>query len=404
MNEKIIRELENLVIDNPQLDELETLIAEFNIFESMGTVRQELRHSDFLAFLLDPSGKHGLDDIFLKRFLIRVLSVAAEPPISPIAINVTNLSGAIVERETQNIDIVIYDTDSGLICVIENKIFSYEHSDQLNRYLEVARSRFPNATAIIPVFLTPDGIPPEDEDSPYIPLSYGQVADMLDQMRQRQESMLGVDVNTMMRHYVTMLRRHIVSDSDVAELCRQIYKSHKAAIDLIVEHMPDQQQELADQLAGRIAEYPDIAIVRHIKSYVDFVPKEWRYIPEFSVGVGLGSHGPFTITFQFYNSRDRLTLYLTLGPVQTEHEYIREAFFEYANAHPEVFKGCRPKLSKKWTILYKMLMLRSNNYHDASVEDLMAIVNPKLDLFMHDVLPKIQRHLMEIEFNDKSVS
>ena len=33
--------------------------------------------------------------------------------------------------------------------------------------------------------------------------------------------MLGADVNTMMRHYVTMLRRHIVSESDIAELCRQ---------------------------------------------------------------------------------------------------------------------------------------------------------------------------------------
>lgn len=44
--------LEAFVVDNHDLERLEALLAEFNIFEA---VRQELRHSDFLAFLLDPA-------------------------------------------------------------------------------------------------------------------------------------------------------------------------------------------------------------------------------------------------------------------------------------------------------------------------------------------------------------
>lgn len=220
--ETVIRQLEAFVIDNPQLEQLENLVAEFNIFEALGAVRQELRHSDFLAFLLNPTEKHGLGDAFLKQFLTRVLTDADDAPISPITVKFANLSGCVVERETQNIDILLYDDATGLVCVIENKILSSEHNDQLNRYFQIAQNRFPSATAIIPIFLTPDGIPPADENSPYIPFSYGQVSEIIEYVRQAQESMLGADINTMLRHYVMMLRRHVVSDSDIAKLCQQI--------------------------------------------------------------------------------------------------------------------------------------------------------------------------------------
>jgi len=58
--------LEKFIIENIELESLESLLAQFNIFESIRAVNQELRHSDFLSFLLDPSKNHGLGDLFLK--------------------------------------------------------------------------------------------------------------------------------------------------------------------------------------------------------------------------------------------------------------------------------------------------------------------------------------------------
>jgi hypothetical protein len=66
--------LEALVVDNADLERLESLIAQFNIFEAVGVERQELRHSDFLSFLLDPRQSHGLGDSFLRRLLQRRLA------------------------------------------------------------------------------------------------------------------------------------------------------------------------------------------------------------------------------------------------------------------------------------------------------------------------------------------
>lgn len=65
--------LEAFVVDNPELERLEALLAQFNIFEAIGAVRQELRHSDFLAFLLNPQENHGLGDAFIKRLLQKIL-------------------------------------------------------------------------------------------------------------------------------------------------------------------------------------------------------------------------------------------------------------------------------------------------------------------------------------------
>lgn len=398
----LVHALETFVIDNPQLEDLESRIAEFNIFEALGAVRNELRHSDFLAFLLNPSEKHGLGDLFLKRFLTRVLSVADEPPVSPVTIDVVDLSGAVVERESQNIDILIHDASSGLVCVIENKVFSGEHSDQLNRYWNIVQRRFPTAK-IIPVFLTPEGIPPANEDSRYIPFSYAELSALMDRVRQSQESMLGADVNTMIRHYVTMLGRHIVTESEIAELCRQIYRTHKAAIDLIVEHMPDVQQELAEYLWGLIQAERSLAEVRFSKSYINFAPRQWQQVRELNVGLGWAD-SPANISFEFRNGPDHLGLYLLLGRVHPGFEYVREAIFAHADANRNVFVGCRRNLTASWSTLYKMPLLAKHDYEDASVKDLAEIIEPKWRHFLTHVMPQMRDHVMQISFEQPSLT
>jgi hypothetical protein len=59
-----LKALESFLIANRDLERLEALLDRFNILEALGVVRQELRHSDFLAFLMDPKGNHGLGDAF----------------------------------------------------------------------------------------------------------------------------------------------------------------------------------------------------------------------------------------------------------------------------------------------------------------------------------------------------
>ncbi len=205
-----------------------------------------MRHSDFLAFLLNPQENHGLGDVFLKRLLQKIL---VEPrdiivPITPIDLDVWSLDQMLVLRERQNIDILLLDEAHKLATIIENKINISEHSNQLLRYHEQVHQLYPNWN-IIGLYLTSDGESPRGEAREmYLPVDYGLVCKILESLVDNRASTLGPDVVTVIRHYTQMLRRHIVSEFDIAELCRRIYQKHRRALDLIYEHRPDQQASI----------------------------------------------------------------------------------------------------------------------------------------------------------------
>ncbi len=105
-----IKFLEDLIINNPDLEKLESMLDRFNIFEALGAVHQEVRHSDFLAFLLNPQQNHGLGDLFVKRLLQEAISQADfVQPITPIDLDIWDLDDIEVRREWQSIDILILD-------------------------------------------------------------------------------------------------------------------------------------------------------------------------------------------------------------------------------------------------------------------------------------------------------
>src|SRR6476661_6772979 len=92
--------LEDFVLENEDLERLEAQLDRFNIFKAVGAVRQELRHSDFLAFLMDPQQAHGLGVLFVTRLLQRALRefAPAGAGVRPIDLELWNLDGLKVRR------------------------------------------------------------------------------------------------------------------------------------------------------------------------------------------------------------------------------------------------------------------------------------------------------------------
>ena len=234
--------LERFVIDNQDFERLEGLLGEFNLFEAIGAVRQELRHSDTLRFLFDPLAPHGIGPAFLSRFLKSALAGTSGLDLGPVEVDVSDLTATQVIREWRNIDILLLNDEARFAVAIENKIGTGEHSNQLARYRETLAAEFPDHRRVH-LFLTPDGDRPSDEV--WIPVDYGLVADTLEGILETYATRIGPDAATLMGHYLSMLRRHIVSDSDISRLCRDIYEKHRQALDLIFEHRPDQVARLA---------------------------------------------------------------------------------------------------------------------------------------------------------------
>jgi len=379
--------LESLIVDNDDLERLEALLDQFNIFEALGAVWVELRHSDFLSFLLNPNQNHGLGDTFAKRLLQRVLANApGQFPIRPIDLDVADLSNMLVLREWQNVDILLLDEDNNLAVIIENKIGGGEHSDQLTRYRRALEQHYPGLKHIC-LYLTPEGEEPSDPE--YIQLDYAVIAEIVEGLVESRASTLGGDIHTLMIHYVQMLRRHIVSESEIAELCRKIYRKHQRALDLIYEYRPDQQAAIREILVTLIQSEEALVKDYCVKTYIRFYPKDWD-TPVLLQGEGWTSSGQILL-FEFGNFPNRLRLSLIIGPGLLE---LRQRLFAMAQ-DTRPLKPAYRGLGKRFNTIYTRDFLKARSYENASIDELEAEIKAKWEQFLKNDLPTIRDILRE---------
>jgi hypothetical protein len=72
-NNEALKFLDNFLVNNVELEELSARLSTFNIFNVLRIENKEIRHSNALAWLIDPQESHGLGQIFLRRFLSTIL-------------------------------------------------------------------------------------------------------------------------------------------------------------------------------------------------------------------------------------------------------------------------------------------------------------------------------------------
>lgn len=301
--------------DDPALILLKHLVSGFNIFEAIGATNNELRHSSLLAFLLDPQQSHGLGDGFPRAFLKAVSRTIEleEHAWAATRLERLNTNDLLVSREFSDIDILLSSRSSRIVIVVENKIRSREHSNQLERYMQIASKVFPDHDRI-GLYLTPYGVPPSS--AAYVAVDYGLVANTVESFIAPESSTSDPSLQVLLTHYVRMLRRHVVGDSEVAQLCRDIYRKHRQALDLIYEHRPRFTQTLIDFLKV------DPAVVFKASpkrgGHIQFTVPEWDleelYTPSWIPSKRV-------LLFQFNNNTDttgRLELCLLVGSGDSE--------------------------------------------------------------------------------------
>ncbi|MBK9032264.1 MAG: PD-(D/E)XK nuclease family protein [Myxococcales bacterium] len=379
-----VKGLEALVVENRELEQLEALLSQFNLFEAIGAVRRELRHSDMLAFLLRPTEAHGFGDHFLRRLLQRALARATSSPtaITPVMLDVSELHEASVRRESNNIDILIIDERNRLAVILENKIDAAEHSEQLRRYWDRVGADYPGFK-LIGLYLTPDG--DEPSDGRYLAIDYTLIANLVDEVISTRSSTLGPDVRVLLSHYSQLLRRHIVSDSEIADLCRRIYRKHSRALDLIFEHRPDPQQHLRELLEQLIAGTSGLVLDDCNKRYIRFAPAQWD-VTTLKAGTGWTKSGRMLL-FEFQNNPGRLVLKLYIGPGPAR---TRELLHGVAAAHPHLFPKMAKALSSSWTQLYTREFLAPNAFEDEDAGTFAKAARSLWEAFVKSDLPAIR--------------
>ncbi|WP_082140169.1 PDDEXK-like family protein [Desulfovibrio sp. TomC] len=159
------------------------LAPEFNFFKLMYI--DENKMSDLIAFLLNPSERHGQGSAFLSRFLEKLLEQSRiSLDISRVKVSRESHTYKILQNH-RRIDILV---ELGAVLIaIENKLWSGEQDNQLADYSDHL-SRLSNNSYI--VFLTPSGHNPKTINTNKAPSgvtlvvwSYLEVATWLDECK-----------------------------------------------------------------------------------------------------------------------------------------------------------------------------------------------------------------------------
>ena len=118
--------------------QVEQLQRELPILATLVTLRggkEERKHSDFLAYLLNPQAGHNQRGRFLHSFVTDLLHWEIDPEQAEAAIVHREYFGGLIEGQRCRFDILVRFLN-GTLLLIENKVVQGDHSEQLQRYCQ----------------------------------------------------------------------------------------------------------------------------------------------------------------------------------------------------------------------------------------------------------------------------
>lgn len=330
------------LVNDIDFEKLELGLDRQNIFKILSIETNELRHSNMLAWLLNPMANHKLGAKVLKKVLRQIFSSQLSSDLSPVDAEGIDFNSVQIAREWQHIDLLISTRNT--VIAIENKVFSKEHSNQLRRYRTAVEKHFPNHKHIY-VFLTPDGEPPETEVDYYEPLSYEFIADTLSRILDTYSDSIDDRTKIYLRDYIQTIKRDIMKNDEMTDLAQQIYSNHKEIIDFIINNRPDELSRLRDTLSEKILARgwslgsPSSIFVRFIPETIQpllytnrLVKNGWKYSESFLFEIRLS------------NKVNKLVFKTVIAPSDPTYETTE------LEAMMLEIEGSKPSKGKQWLV------------------------------------------------------
>lgn len=369
----------------------------FNLVSAFGLGRHELRHSRLLAYLLDSRRSHGLGSALARA----LLQVVAPRLAEPLDVDTLRLDDLRVQREWSNIDILIESPADRLAVIIENKVDSDEHSDQLARYYQILRTARPD-WRIVGVFLTLRGTPPagEADQERYAPLGYSDLAAALTNLNPGPHA--DSDAVTLLRHYARFIRSTLVPEPDheQAALARRLYMDHRGAIDAM-HQARDARMGVIDRFIGELLtttmkDQPGLLTIdkayrndERPRWHTRFAPPEW-YRPELQVSNNWNRTG-LVLIFDLMHAPNEIHLALTVGPAR-RHEKLRRQLYELAQQRVGKLSPAWSDPENTWFNIYTRFLIRPEADYFASYSDeaIFTAIREGWEAFLADDLPVIR--------------
>ncbi|QCR31025.1 PD-(D/E)XK nuclease family protein [Lysinibacillus sp. SGAir0095] len=244
-----IRDLFELENDTT-FQQLNKQVNSFNTLKILKLENHEIRHSNVLAWLLNPKENHGLRDYFLRKMVEHLILTdensnnSQNKTVGEILNHSLMDSHVYREVKTSNnrfIDLLIVNQQLKTVFLIENKFYSTESKDQLDDYLSYIDESFKEFT-VIPVYLTLDGEEPSNQH--YFILSYERIESILNTVLMLYNEQLSDNVYKFIEDYNNILKEKYYPNQSQIVQAIDIYRNHKQVIESLFEKTASLHKQL----------------------------------------------------------------------------------------------------------------------------------------------------------------
>lgn len=393
--------------DDPGSDlyKLEKKLNEFNVFDVLNIVNVEIRHSNVLAWLLDPNESHNIGDQALKLFLKSIHRGESSKSGVDLTslINSSSKIDAEVRKEEKveifqrqkarriDISILIKYGSKKFLIIIENKIGAEDTTRQLVDYRNWAENKFKEDYKKIFIYLTPEGVVPKDKNElPHWDLfSYRQIErDILNKVIQKTPK---GNAKEFIKQYVDILRRIILGNSN--KLCNVIYDKHEKVINLIYKEVI--VKKFIDQyVKDKIEEDKNFEVVDFDnKKYIQFTTTTLSE----KIKIQREKGDKPTLLFQFVSNSNRLALTLNILNIAQGDDV--NQLLSFMEREKEIFTFFKVK-DWKTKVVFSMPILGKTDYDQ---EDMVEKIVGSLTKKIEKKWPSVEAEIQKIDevFNSK---
>ncbi|MBL4588983.1 MAG: PD-(D/E)XK nuclease family protein [Alphaproteobacteria bacterium] len=401
------KKIEALISD----DDFTTLLSDlhrFCPFEALGAVNVELRHSNYLAYLMNPNRPHGYGDQILRSILQSILSnIDDVNGISALDVHLMDLNAVDIRREWRNIDILVVEPKDKTIFCFELKVGSKQGENQLSRYKKIVEDEWRGWTHVF-IFLRPTNEEPNTDG--WLPVGFDQLIDGLESVPKpignEDQSQL------MFNSYTKMLRRNFEMDEKLVVIAGSLWKKHEEALKFLSDNQPDELSDLFKLIIDKETDFAQkVSVLGDVNvtlipdrnsgtKYVRFAIKELEDLEGASSGCKWTDSG--RILLLELQRRKRSSAYYIRIVLVLGRGDLRDVRAKWFDAMKPYMTRKNAKISPEYTTMLSENLLSISFEDDSSKEENYEKIEKCLHLFLKESnLTKMVQSLREkIDISD----
>ena len=409
----------------------------FNPFDVLRYSDYEIRHSNVLAWLLQPDETHGLGGAFIRDFTTALNDEARDQGIRPVPVPSSFETDNIqVERELDYVDITLFFKNEGAVVAIENKIgeTAPEHAGQVRGYEKTLHEKHRSKYRTIQSVLLTTSREPGDSGGDFIHMSWTRVHDIVNAIRERErfQSEEEERVRAFLAHYLEVVRKLTAQSETGADYFGTLLDDYRPVLNRLLKEREEGDGGSAVSLLSDLGEYrtsvnrlvsdfrqkprqlrSDVRTFLRSRGYQAWTNTSAAYqlyflyfsnasMKETRQSLGFPGYPRWVITF----SHREVLLQLQIDPPKKEWGPAVDRIIDFMKQHPIDASGERrgryPLEPASWAgcfIVYKHSLMTEAALSDTPTSEISAATRRRVESFLDEDYRRIENYLQCMAFD-----